>query len=80
MDQQVSENVVIVQTFEADGAYLTLPEPTKQWLIYQEALKEEPTGGFRFIALDAEKELEARRRAGRTDLDLAGTIKRIDTE
>jgi len=79
-NQQTKERVIVVDMVRPDGTYLALPEPTEQWLTYQEALRKKLVCGSRLIILKAEDELKARKKAGRTDLDLVGIVKRIDTK
>ena len=69
---QVREHVIVLDLVQADGSYLTLPEPTEQWLTYQEALEKEPVKSI--IFLNAVDELKARIKAGPDcGLSLVGT-------
>ena len=67
--------VVALMVWEG-GKYLVLPEPVEQWLTYQEQL----TNRSPLIMLTADEELEARKGAERTDLDLVGTWESIHDE
>ena len=71
---QVREHVIVLDLVQTDGSYLTLPEPTEQWLTYQEALKKKLVCGSRLIILKVEDELKVRIKAGPDcGLSLVGT-------
>jgi len=74
--EESEPHVMIIPMVYKGGKYITLPEDAREWVTYQEKVAD----GSTIIILTADFELEARKKAGRTDLDLVGCIKRISTE
>jgi len=72
--RQVEEHVIVWRMVRPDGTYRTLPEPVEEWLTYKQSLRNKADETRPIIFLSAEEELEARKEAGRTDLDLVGSI------
>ncbi len=74
--QESQPHAAIAQMVWEGGKYLVLPEPVEQWLTYQQQLANRSP----LIMLTADEELEARKGAERTDLDLMGTWRSIHDE
>lgn len=74
--QESQPHSIVLLMVSVGGKYFVLPEPVEQWLTYQEQLANRSP----FIMLTADKELEVRKGAERTDLDLVGTWRSIYDE